>query len=130
MGFSKNSEFKYSFRGLNRIIEERGNTFTRLSKIAWVGENEDVEPSKIKLDIRKYTTDAEGNEKMLKGFSFMTEQGPHELVNVMTEEGYGDTAKVLSNLKERTDFPDAVRECYGEKVEDPEDPTFDLRDIL
>ena len=130
MAFKKNSEFKYSFRGINRIIEEKGNTFLRLAVIAWVGEDEDVDPSKIKLDLRKYTTDAEGNEKMLKGVSFMTEQGPHDLVHVMVEEGFGNTEKILDTIKTRTDFSDAVKSSYGEKVSDSNDEVFDLRDIL
>lgn len=130
MAFSKNSEFKYSIRGIDRVVEERGNTFLRLAEIAWVGADEEVDPSKIHLDLRKYTTDAEGKEKMLKGVSFMTEQGPHELTHIMLEEGYGNTETVLNTIKMRSDFPDAVRACYGDKTAESDDGTFDLRNIL
>ena len=132
MAFKRNedNEFRYSIRGLNRIIEEKGQQFLRLSRIAWnVSDDEEVDESKIKLDIRKYRTDADGKEIMGKGVSFMTEEGPHELVHVMIEEGYGDTEKCISLLKERNDFKDAVNAAYGNKSE-TDDETFDLRDLL
>lgn len=128
MAFSKNSEFKYSVRGLDRVIEERGNQFIKLSMIAWAGADEEVPPEKIKLDLRKYTTDSDGNEKMLKGVSFMTEEGPHELAYVLLDEGYGHTDKCLEALKKREDFTEAVNSVYGEKAQVEEG--FDLRDLL
>lgn len=130
MAFSKNSEFKYSFRGVNRVVDEKNNQFIRLAQIAWAGEDEEVDPSKIKLDIRKYTTDADGNERMLKGCSFLTEDGPHELTHALVEEGFGKTEKILGTIKNRSDFPEAVRACYGDKVPDDIDETFDLRTII
>ena len=130
MAFSKNSEFKYSFRGVNRVVDEKNNQFIRLAQIAWVGADEEVDPNKIKLDIRKYTTDADGNERMLKGCSFLTEDGPHELTHALVEEGFGKTEKILGAIKNRSDFPEAVRACYGDKAPDDIDETFDLRTII
>lgn len=131
MSFSKNGgEFKYSFRGINRVVEEKGNQFIRFAQIAWAGDDEEVDPSKIKYDLRKYTTDSEGNERMLKGVSFLTDNGPHELAHILVEEGFGNTTKILDTIKQRDDFVDAVKESYGEKAKDVEDNTFDLRDIL
>lgn len=128
MAFSKDKEFKYSFRGINRIVEEKGNQFIRFAQIAWAGEDEDVDPSKIKYDLRKYTTDAEGNEKMLKGVSFLTDEGPTELTHVLLEEGFGDTTKVLDTIKTRSDFKSAVEESFGTTVSD--DASIDLREII
>ena len=108
MAFSKNSEFKYSIRGIDRIVEERGNQFIRFAQIAWAGADEDVPPEKIKYDLRKYITDADGNEKMLKGVSFLTKDGPQELVYVLLEEGFGKTDKVLSIIKNRPDFKSSI----------------------
>lgn len=131
MSFSKNGgEFKYSFRGINRVVEEKGNQFIRFAQIAWAGDDEEVDPSKIKYDLRKYTTDSEGNERMLKGVSFLTDNGPHELTHILVEEGFGNTTKILDTIKQRNDFVDAVKESYGEKAKDVSDNTFDLRDIL
>ena len=126
--FKKDGEFKFSKRGIDRIIEEKKSTFLALRQIAWnVADDEDVEPDKIKLDLRKYRTDESGKEIMQKGVSFMTEEGPHELVHVMLEENFGDTEKCIRILKDRSNFKDAVKAAYGEKVKDD---TFDLRDIL
>lgn len=128
MAFSKDKEFKYSFRGINRIIEEKGNQFIRFAQIAWVGEDEEVDASKIKYDLRKYTTDAEGKEKMLKGVSFLTDDGPSELTHVLIDEGFGNTTKILDGIKVRKDFKDAVESSFGTKIKD--ESTIDLRDIL
>ena len=128
MAFSKDKEFKYSFRGINRIIEEKGNQFIRFAQIAWVGEDEEVDASKIKYDLRKYTTDAEGKEKMLKGVSFLTDDGPSELTHVLIDEGFGNTAKILDGIKVRKDFKDAIESSFGTKIKD--ESTIDLRDIL
>ena len=106
MAFSKDKEFKYSIRGINRVIEEKGSSFIALRQIAWgAGPEDEVDPEKIKLDLRKYRTDSEGNEVMSKGVSFMT------------EEGYGDTGKCISILKYRGDFVEGVKKAYGENVD-------------
>ena len=134
MAFKKSEDgsFKYSIRGINRIIEERGQQFLRLSQIAWnVADGEEVDPDKIKLDLRKFRTDSDGNEIMSKGISFMTEEGPHELVHVMIEEGFGNTEKCLRLLKERSDFKSSVNNISGNHSDDESmDETFDLRDLL
>lgn len=131
MAFKKNpGEFKYSFRGINRIVEERGNQFIRFAQIAWKGEDEECEPNEIKYDLRKYTTDSDGNERMLKGVSFLSEEGPHELTHILVEEGFGNTEKIIDILKTRDDFKSAVESSYGDNIDPNEDGTFDLRDII
>jgi hypothetical protein len=130
MAFKKNGEFKYSFRGINRIVEERGNQFIRFAQIAWKGEDEDCEPNEIKYDLRKYTTDSDGKERMLKGVSFLSEEGPHELTHILLEEGFGNTEKIIDIVKTREDFKDAVKSSYGIYKEDSDDGTFDLREII
>ena len=131
MAFKKNpGEFKYSFRGINRVVEERGNQFIRFAQIAWKGEDEECEPNEIKYDLRKYTTDSDGNERMLKGVSFLSEEGPHELTHILVEEGFGNTEKIIDTLKTRDDFKSAVESSYGVNVDSDEDGTFDLRDFI
>ena len=126
-------EFKYSFRGINRVIEEKGNQFIRFAQIAWAGEDEEVTDDQIKFDLRKYTSDADGNERMLKGVSFFSKEGVDELANTLVEEGFGDTNKIVSSLKGRDDFSDAIKRAYGvivnEDTED-EDDTYDIRSII
>lgn len=129
MAFKKNGEFKYSFRGINRIVEERGNQFIRFAQIAWKGKDEECEPNEIKYDLRKYTTDSDGKERMLKGVSFLSEEGPTELTHILLEEGFGKTESVIDIIKNRQDFKDAVEASYGVHT-DNNDGTFDLRDII
>ena len=129
MAFKKNGEFKYSFRGINRIVEEKGNQFIRFAQIAWKGEDEECEPNEIKYDLRKYTTDSDGKERMLKGVSFLSEEGPTELTHILLEEGFGKTENVIDIIKTRQDFKDAVEASYGIHT-DNNDGTFDLRDII
>jgi len=130
MAFKKNGEFKYSFRGINRIVEERGNQFIRFAQIAWKGEDEECEPNEIKYDLRKYTTDSDGKERMLKGVSFLSEEGPTELTHILLEEGFGKTENVIDIIKNRQDFKDAVEASYGIHTDNIDDGTFDLRDII
>ena len=129
MAFSKNKagEFKYSIRGIDRVVEEKGNQFIRFAQIAWAGEDEDVLPEAIKYDIRKYTTDSAGNERMLKGVSFFSEEGPNQLANILVEEGFGNTRTILQNIRKRSDFADALK---PQNESDSEDDGFDLRDIM
>lgn len=125
-------EFKYSFRGINKIIEEKGNQFIRFAQIAWVGEDEDVTEDQIKFDLRKYTSDAEGNERMLKGVSFFSKEGVDELANTLVEEGFGDTEKIVNSVKKRDDFETSLKKAYGLITDDEssDDGTFDIRSII
>lgn len=132
MAFKKDEEFKASIRGMNRIIEEKGSSFIRLAQMAWgVSDDEECDPEKIRVDIRKYHTNSDGKEIMGKGVSFMTQDGPNELVHCLLEEGYGETEKSLKILKKRKDFKDAVFHVNGQNSPDDDvDETFDLREYL
>lgn len=130
MAFKRDEEFRYSVRGINRIIEERGSEFVALREIAWgVGNDDDIDDStKVKLDLRKYYVDKEGNEKMSKGVSFMTEEGPHELAKILLEEGFGNTTQCLSQLARRRDFKEAIDTLNGKIIQKEE--YVDLRDLI
>ena len=52
MAFSKNSEFKYSIRGIDRIVEERGNQFIRFAQIAWAGADKVLSIIKNRPDFK------------------------------------------------------------------------------
>lgn len=94
----------------DHTIDESGNQFIALRKIRW-GDRE-----KVNLDIRKYWMQADG-EVLGKGVSFLTEEGPHELVNVMTREGYGDTKEILKSIKDREDFQRSLNIVLGRESE-------------
>lgn len=81
----------------DHIITEYNNTYISLRKVRW------SETGDIKLDLRKYVTQSDGSERMMKGCSF-PENSADELINVLLQEGYGDTRQVINNIKDRNDF--------------------------
>lgn len=94
------------------ILEEKGNSYLALRKLKW---NENSTP---RLDIRKYMIDSEGNEVIGKGIGFLTDVGPHELVKVMVENGYGKTIHVLNGIKDRDDFMPSLNKVLSESQMD------------
>ena len=86
------------------------------------------ENGKFKLDVRKWFTNSEGEEIAGKGVSFMTDDGPANLIEALLKNGYGDTRKTLNGIKDREDFAVRVKEVLKEKninLEDVEIPTID-----
>lgn len=109
-------EISYTIHdGFDHIIEESGNVFIALRKLSW-GDRSDC-----KLDLRKWYSNASGEETVGKGVSFMTEEGPHELTRVLLEEGYGHTAEVLDAIKDREDFGTALRSLDDGVLLTPDD---------
>ena len=82
--YSVDSNFDYT-------IDEKGNTFIALRKIDWNNSGN------YKLDLRKYYASEEG-EKMAKGVSFLTEDGPDELTKVLLETGYGNDEEIANAI--------------------------------
>lgn len=91
---------------LNEIFDEKtgGNSFLALRKVRW------SEKGQYKLDIRKWYTNAEGEEVAGKGIAFMTEEGPGNLTSALLRNGYCDTQMALNAMKDRPDFYPAVKE--------------------
>lgn len=104
-------EFKLEFDpSIDEVIDEiPGSSFIALRKLRW------SENSPFKLDIRKWYTNSEGNEIAGKGVSFMTEEGPDNLIEALLKHNYGDTRKTLNGIKDREDFLPAVKEIINEK---------------
>ena len=94
----------------NHVVfdEVSGNSFLALRKLRWNPK------SPFRLDIRKWYTNAEGEEIAGKGVSFLTPEGPENLVQALIENGYCDTRKTLNGLKNREDFPIAIKEIITE----------------
>lgn len=109
-------------------IDEKGNTFIALRKIDWGNKGE------YKLDLRKYYA-SESGETMSKGVSFLTDDGPDELTDVLVRNDYGHDdslaeaiiecrPSVLARIKYKLDNdPDlsakiAEDEAYGGYDED------------
>ena len=95
-----NREFKLEIdSSIDEVIDEvPGSSFIALRKLRW------SENSSFKLDIRKWYTNSEGEEIAGKGVSFMTDEGPDNLIEVLLKHNYGDTRKTLNGIKDREDF--------------------------
>jgi hypothetical protein len=96
------AEFKPIFKVIDNfdfVIEESQNQFSAFRKVAW-GEDE----SKAKYEIRKWRNSPDGSEVPAKGFTFMTDEGPDELLYIMLEQGFGDPKRIMDILKNRNDI--------------------------
>ena len=127
-------DFKYEVdQDFDYLIEEKANQAVFFRRVSWGGRE-------AKPELRKWYVDGT-KETPGKGFSFMTEEGPDELVRIMTEIGYGKTDEVLSNISKRDDFSVSVKRILGkgldelveecdsveiEEVYDPKSLDFDI----
>lgn len=101
------ASFKYTVNPeVDEIIDEKGNTVILFRKLAW-GEGEE------KLELRKWYVDID-KETPNKGVVFLTEEGPNNLVHTFINKGFGDTERILTELKEREDFESALCNIIGE----------------
>ena len=92
MPFNKDKDFSYKVDpDFDYTVDEKGNSYIALRKIEWNGRGE------YKLDLRKYISTEKG-EQMGKGVSFLTDEGPHELVRVLMENGYGKSDEIAEVL--------------------------------
>ena len=95
------------FKDYNIPFDEKGTTVGSVRLVQWVKGDDEPNPDKAKLEIRKlYTGGAE--EKVGKGYTFSTPEGPSELAEGLLKIGYGDTKKCLKTLATRDDFKDSV----------------------
>lgn len=108
---------------INDVIDEtNGNSFIALRKLRWFPE------SPFRLDIRRWTINKDGEEIPGKGVSFVTPEGPDNLIEALLGHGYGDTRKTINGIKDREDFPVAVKEAIQElgiDLDSIEIPTID-----
>lgn len=109
--------------GFDRIIEEQSNSFVALRKLKW------TEDGTARYDLRRYRIDADGNEVVGKGLGFTTEEGPHELANVLVEEGFGDTTKIIRSIMTRGDFSEAMEKAANPDSSDEEEG-INLEDVI
>ena len=98
----------YKHGDTDMVFDERGSSFLAMRNIQWAKEGVESDPEKGKLELRKWTVDKDGAEVPMKGFSFLTEEGPHNLVHGLIEHGYGDTRTILNTIAKREDFREAV----------------------
>ena len=129
MAFGK-GDFSYTIEdNFDKVFDEKGNSMLALRKIKW-GDSDSV-----KLDLRKWYNGKDG-ETVGKGFSFLTEEGPHELAKVLVENGYGYTKDIVNALKSRKDFKQVMENVASDidisnlEIEDDTTDYYDPKDIL
>ena len=131
MADKEKKDIRYKvFGDLDMIFDEKGSSFLSMRKVAWYDAAKG-EPSedKAKLDVRKWMANDSGTDTPFKGWSFLTEEGPHNLAEALVDNGYGKTKKVLNSLKKRDDFEESVKHMYDEEDESGTE-YFDARSDL
>ena len=127
--FHKDASFDYHvFKDYGLTFDEKQSSCGTLRKVQWIKNGGEPDESKAKLEIRKIKIDPEGETK-LKGYSFATEEGPHELVEGMVDLGFGDTKKILKSVRKREDFMDPATNINNDTTDDGSE-LFDMRDLL
>ena len=133
MAFKKDGNLSFTVKddGINEVIDEKGNLTVMLREVSW-GERE------AKLELRRWIIDID-KETPMKGCSFLTEEGPNNLVNTMVKHGFGDTNIILHELSTREDFEDSLVKTIGKtkvtkaketEVNISEDDYFDPNEIF
>lgn len=108
-------EISYNIaNNFDHTFDEKGNVFLAFRQLSW------SEGSDPKYDLRKYYINKDGNETVGKGFSFLTEEGPHELAKVLVSTGFGKTQDILNELSKRDDFRASLNKVLGK-----DDPLYD-----
>ena len=131
MAFDKNVSVKpIKFGSTDVTFDERGSSFLAMRRIQWCKDGDEPDESKARLELRKWIVDKDGTELANKGFSFLTDDGPHELARVLVKEGFGKTDKILEELVKRDDFKDAVNNFGKEEDIESGDDYFDMRQLL
>lgn len=112
-----NKEFNYETDDNKEsyIIEEKGNSYTQLAYERW---NED---NQFRLALRKFYSSAKG-ETAGKGVTFMTEEGPSELINALLKEGYGNPDDIANIcVQNRPDIIGSIVYNFGHNNESEDD---------
>ena len=127
MGFSELSY--HIFKDLEIPFDEKGATCGTVRLVQWVKEGESPNIDKAKLEIRKvYTSGAE--EKLGKGYTFSTPEGPGELAVGLIKAGFGETKDILRAVREREDFLEAAKTINEDDCGSDDGEMFDMRDLL
>lgn len=135
MAFNKNEEskeFKY-FVENSEVFDEKGNIYLTLDWSACYKSKDEVSEGDLKYSIVKHKINPDGTERILKILSCLTDNGQHELSNILLEQGCGDTKRGLISLAKRNDCPKEVSAAVyaSYKNENPQNTEYvDLRKII
>lgn len=85
------------------IVDEKSNSYIALRRVQWYKNDKEPDESKAKLELRKWTLQ-DNREIPMKGVTFLTEEGPHELVKTLIDKGYGHTSEIIQSLITRPEL--------------------------
>lgn len=117
------------FDNLDAIFDEKGSTFLAMRKVQWCGDTDKPDIAKAKLELRKWRISKEGEERADKGFSFLTEEGPHELAKTLVSNGYGHTKDIIREIVKRKDFKESIN-TINQSDDKADGEYFDMRSAL
>ena len=124
MAWNKDKEFSMEIEdNFDFILEEGQNTSINLRRISWNGR-----PSKI--DIRKWVYN-DGTERAMKGVS-LSDEGADELANVLIEQGFGNTKRIIKAIKAREDYDGSISGNVTEEIaeDDGSEEYYDPSELL
>jgi hypothetical protein len=131
-GGNKNYNYNVKEDGVNELVYESNNTCIMLREVAWGNRPH-------KLEVRKWNVDINSTETPAKGLTFPCKEAADALVHTMTKTGFGETNQIIHNIKDRTDFDDAlvknlgmqkIIEARNTEVEVTEDDLLDPQAIM
>lgn len=129
MAFDGNLTY-HVFKDFGIAFDEKGSTVGSMRKVQWVKEGDEPDESKAKIELRKIYTSGE-TEKVGKGYTFSTPEGPSELALGLIEAGFGETKNILRTLRTRDDFAEAVNTINDDDDANSDgDELFDMRSLL
>lgn len=102
------------------VLEEGQNTSINLRKISWNNR-----PHKI--DIRKWVYQ-DGTERAMKGIG-LSDEGANELANVLVEQGFGDTSRIIKAIEARAKY-DALVSAPQDAMDDGAEEYYDPSELL
>lgn len=117
------------FKDYGITFDEKGSTWGTIRKVQWLKGDKEPDESKAKIEIRKFMQTSEG-ERLGKGYTFSTEEGPSELVVGMISCGFGKTKDILKEVRKREDFLEAAKSINDDEEESDTGESFDMRDLL
>ena len=126
--FDNNLKY-HMFFDFNIPFDEKGSTCGTVRRVQWVKEGSEPDESKAKIEIRKTYINSEG-EKLGKGYTFSTPEGPGELAIGLISAGFGDTKEILRTVRTRDDFLQAATTINEETESDDSGEMYDMRDLL
>lgn len=126
--FDNNLKY-HMFFDFNIPFDEKGSTCGTVRRVQWVKEGSEPDESKAKIEIRKTYINSEG-EKLGKGYTFSTLEGPGELAIGLISAGFGDTKEILRTVRKRDDFLQAATTINEETESDDSGEMYDMRDLL